>query len=54
LRNELEPKIAEMTELVTTTSAEALTIESDVANKENAIRLALAEAELAELDKQDT
>lgn len=54
MRGELAPQIAELTELVTTTAADALTVESRVANAENAIRLALAEAELAELDAQDT
>jgi len=38
------------TELVTVTSADALTVESRVANTENAIRLATANAELADLD----
>ena len=50
LREELAPQIAMFTELVTVTSADALTVESRVANTENAIRLATANAELAELD----
>jgi hypothetical protein len=54
LRAKLEPEIANMTALVTVTSADALTVESRVANTENAIRLSQAKAELAALDIENT